>query len=153
MIVENLTGHFFPPAISAAYARKCGARVSGGTDMLLLSQKIATSHKLTLKTTNDLIELINALEGSFLAIVNVGGDRTGYKGLFSNKGHFVLAATYKNGKIGVLDPGYYDEKYDKTGRKGKITMDGNLAFCSPENLDKDAESRNPRYYIFKKVKK
>lgn len=153
MIVENMTDGFFPPEISAAFARKVGARVSGGTDMKILSKALTKSFKLEVYENNDIFDLINSLKMGYMAVVNASGNRTGYTGLFSDSGHYVVAACFDNDKqkIGVLDPGYYTGKFNKTGRKGKVEIIGNICYVSPDNLDKDATGKNPKYYIFKKA--
>jgi hypothetical protein len=146
MIVEGLTGESFPPPDAAAFAIACGARVSGGTNMGKLSQAGAEKFGLTLSRTSDEASLIAALKGGSWAIANVGGNRDGYTGLFSNGGHYVVCrGLCADGRIIVWDPGYYSGKFNVAGRKGKVEVCGNDCYVSAENLALDAANRNPRY--------
>ena len=147
MIVEGLTGKTWPPEESAKYAIKAGARITGGTDMERLSSCIAKDYGLSFKTTDDLSALIAHLPTG-MAVINVGGDRSGYTGLFSDGGHYITATGLNNGKIVIYDPGYYPGKFSKAGRGGKVSITGNEITVVPALLDKDAESRSPRYYLF-----
>ena len=149
MIVEGLTGKTWPPEESAKYAIKAGARITGGTDMERLASCIAKDYGLSFKTTDDLSALIAHLPTG-MAVINVGGDRSGYTGLFSDGGHYITATGLNNGKIVIYDPGYYPGKFSKAGRGGKVSIAGNEITVSPALLDKDAENRSPRYYLFKK---
>ncbi len=147
MIVEELTNYSFPPEKSAAYAIKIGARITGGTDMELLCACISKDFGLTYKTANDPEALKAHLSGGGVAIVNIGGDREGYVGLFSDSRHYIAAVGIKDGKIVVYDPGYYTGKFSKAGRAGKVDISGYELTVLPELLYKDAENRSPRYYL------
>ncbi len=150
MIVEALTGKVWPPNQSAAYSIQVGARVSGGTDMVRLGKSIASAYGLLLQYSNNINMLLSHLSAGGVAAVNVGGDRPGYTGLFSDGGHYVTAIGVKDGKAIIYDPGYYSGKFSKAGRSGKVTVSGNEIYVTPSLLDKDAENRNPRYYLFSK---
>lgn len=151
MIVENMTGKTFPPDRSAPYAQACGARVGGGTNMQKLLAAICRDYGLEYKATNSIAEAMAAVKAGAWAIVNVGGDRAGYTGLFSDGGHYVLVrAASPDQRLVVLDPGMYPGKYDKPGRKGGVEIRGNDILVKPADLDKDAENRSPRYYLITK---
>ena len=84
MVVETLLGYPFPLEKSADFALEHGARVPGGTDMGVLSR---------------------ALEQGSIAVANVGGDRTGHKGVFSDSGHYlVVLAEAPDGRLVLADP-------------------------------------------------
>lgn len=151
MIVENLTGQAVPPDKMAPYARKVGARVSGGTDMNILARALAKDYGLEFKTTNDESQLLKHLQAGGMAVANVGGNRPGYTGVFSDGGHYVVVAGLsQDGKVIVLDPGYYVGKFTKAGRKGKVLVQGNYCICSMAVLGKDTENRSPAYWLFSK---
>jgi len=151
MVVEGLTGQAFPPDQSAAYAIRAGARVSGGTDMRLLSSCLCRDFGLTCSKTDNADELMAHLKLGGWAIANVGGDRTGYTGLFSNEGHYIVVrGIASDGRCIVWDCGYYYGKFNKTGRAGKVTVSNNDCYVSVENLDADCANRSPRYYLFSK---
>ncbi|GEM_PF-107065 len=149
MVVEELTGKKWPPNQSAAYSIAVGARVSGGTDMKRLAACISKDFGLCHQTTSNIDILMEHLSKG-MAIVNVGGNRAGYVGLFSDSGHFITAAGMKAGKMVIHDPGYYGGKFSKAGRAGKVAISGNEIYVDPALLDKDAENRSPKYYLFYK---
>lgn len=153
MIVENLTGKSFPPAASAPYALSNGARVSGGTDMKKLSQCISRDFGLSCFESSDEKSLRSCLESGGMAIALVGGDRKNYKGVFSNSGHYIVVAEAKNNILTVLDPAKYDGKYNVNGRRGKVTVSGNLCFCSLAILLAETRYKSPKFYLFKKQSK
>lgn len=118
--------------------------------MRILSKALANRQGLKLSMSNSLKEMQSALELGGMAVVNVGGDRSGYKGVFSNGGHYIVASGYYNGKIIVVDPGYYAGKYSKSWRQGVTVLNGGVLAAAPEVIDKDAANRSPKYYIFYK---
>lgn len=148
MVVETLTDMAFPPAEAAKYAIACGARVSGGTDMRKLSQHLAEDFNLDVRTTDDADELVKHLEAGGIAIANVGGDRTGYKGVFSDGGHYLVAlGIAPDGRILLADPYLYEGKYAQPHRRSVEVVD-ELLYAPADVLDKDAENRSPRYTLF-----
>lgn len=149
MIISNLTDHVTNPKTMALYAIQKGARVSGGTDMITLSKVISIDFGLNYVTTNDENKLLQHLKYGGMAIANVGGNRPGYTGVFSDGGHFVVVAGVTGGKVIVLDPGYYTGKFNKPGRSGKVTVvQGYQCVCDISILAKDTENRSPAYWLF-----
>ena len=148
MTVEALTDQRFPPWEAALLSLSIGARVAGGTDMVRLGKAAAKQFGLVYGATNDISALMDHLENG-VAIANVGGDRPGHKGLFSDGGHYVFVAGTEDGRLAVRDPGYYPGKYDKPGRAGKAEVRGNDVLVQPAALDEDCRNRWPRYYLFK----
>ena len=112
MIIANMTGYQVDPPTIAGYAIKIGARVSGGTDMNVLAKKMCADYGgISYKTTNDENALLSHLKSGGMAVANVGGNRQGYIGVFSDGGHYVVAAGLAaDGRIIILDPGYYTGK-------------------------------------------
>jgi hypothetical protein len=154
MIVENLTAHQIGPKLMATYAINKKARVSGGTDMNTLAKAISADYGLMLDIANDELVLLAHLRKGGMAIANVGGNRTGYVGVFSDGGHYVaVAGLTDTGQIIVLDPGYYPGKFGKPGRMGKVSVSGNQCICNLSVLGKDTENRSPAYWLFSKISK
>ena len=150
ILIENLLKTPYPVTESAAFALACGARVSGGTDMQRLSRETAARGGLLVYTTDDQDMLLQALKNGGMAIANVGGDRQGYSGVFSDGGHYVVVRRVMgDGRLLVLDPYLYDSKYTTAYRAARVERVGNLLFCAPGVLHRDCENRKPRYYIFK----
>ena len=155
ILLGNLCGIDFPPNKAAEYAIKCGARVSGGTDMQLLSACIARDYGLTRTLTDDVGKLTASLKNGAVAVCNVGGDNdsTGYKGVFSTGGHYLVAVGVDDDAVLLVDPGMYDTKYSSSYRSSKVNVlsvkDGIIA-ADKAVLDGDCANRAPRYYIFQK---
>lgn len=149
MLVENLTGEPFPPERAAAYAIGAGARVSGGTDMRKLAKSLGQSFGLTVEMSDKVSRLTACLSSGGMAIANAGGDRQGYKGVFSNGGHYVAVFGLSGGQLIIGDPGLYSGKYDKPYRK-TVTVSTGLCYAEAEVLDRDCANRSPRYYLFAK---
>ena len=68
-------------------------------------------------------------------------------GLFCQQTHYVVISGAGSSFLSVLDPYLYPGKFDKPGRRGKVTLNGVTAYVSPEELDRDTK----RYYIFEKT--
>lgn len=152
MIVETIATEKFPPELSAQYAIDIGARVSGGTDMNVLGNKIAQKINLKFSVTSDINKLLAHLKKGGLAIANVGGDKGGYTGVFSSGGHYIVVGGINSeGKLIVFDPGYYIGKFNKSGRYNKVSESNFPEIYVETNvLNKDCETRYPKYYLFSK---
>lgn len=159
ILLGNLCGIDFPPDKAAEYAIKCGARISGGTDMKLLSACIARDYSLTRELTDDVDKLTASLKNGAVAVCNVGGDiKTSageviYKGVFSTGGHYLVAIGVADDAVLLVDPGMYDTRYSSEYRASKVNVlsirDGLIA-ADKAVLDGDCRTRSPRYYIFNK---
>ena len=95
--------------------------------------------------------MLEALNAGAWVIANTGGDRSGYTGLFSNGGHYVTIRGIKDGKLMVCDPGYYPGKFDRPGRKGRVSITSDGICVLPEQLDEDCKNRSPKYYLFEEA--
>ena len=150
MVVEGLTGEDAPPSMMAQYSISVGARSADGTDMRRLGQAAADRWGLTYRTSDDIGDVIEAVKRGGMVIANVGGDRSGYKGLFSNGGHYVVVVGETSGKLIVWDSGQYEGKYSTLARIDKVQGVGHDIRVLPAYLDQDCSNRQPRYYIFER---
>ncbi len=151
MIVSNLTHQTVDPRAMAAYAIRKGARVTGGTDMNTLAKALRQDYGLPFTTTNNESVLLDHLRGGGMAVTNVGGNRTGYKGVFSDGGHYIVVAGLESdGRLIVLDPGLYPGKFNLSGRVGKVKVVGNYCITDINVLGKDTENRSPAYWLFER---
>ena len=149
MVLEATTGIKLPPEKMAPYAIKVGARVIGGTDMRKLSNALAADFGIKFAEYSRVEGLVSLLKAGGIAICNVAGDRAGHKGIFSNGGHYIVAAGIAaDGRIIIYDPGLYKGKYSSAYRKKYVEVSGDRLLVSAEALDKDCEGRNPKYYLF-----
>ncbi len=151
MIVSSMTSNIVDPEAMAAYSIANGARVSGGTDMNTLADAICRDYGLTCETTSNESMLLEHLQSGGMAVANVGGDRSGWTGVFSNGGHFIVAAGYNGYTVTIMDPGYYSGKFNSTGRSGKVIVDGDLCYCDIAVLGEDTANRTPSYWLFSTV--
>lgn len=128
-----------------------GCRAASGTDMIALGRSVAKKYPVSVITSSSSEAVLKALSGDSVVIANVGGDRDGYKGVFSTGGHYiVLGEVSEDGMVDVIDPGMYNGKYMKTERQCvKVThcAAGDILTAEMSVIDKDCENRSPRYYI------
>lgn len=147
MVIENLGAGSFPPEKSVALALSSGARVSGGTDMTMLLKAVAKKYPITWSETVGFEAALSALRyEKAVVICNTTGDHGTYKGLFSDGGHYVVAAAAGEVYLTILDPYLYPGKFDTAARRGRAVVNGNLVYCTPANLKADCK----RYFIVKK---
>lgn len=147
MVIENLGAGSFPPEKSVALALSSGARVSGGTDMEKLAKAVCEKFPVKYSTTTSGDAAFSELRyNKAIVICNVKGDVGSYKGLFSDSGHYVVAAGIGEVYVTVLDPYLYPGKFDTAARRGRAVVNGNLVYCTPANLALDTK----KYYIFEK---
>lgn len=132
-----------------------GCRAASGTDMNAFGRSVAKKYPVSVITSSSADAAMRALEGDSVVIANVGGDRSGYEGVFSTGGHYiVLAEVSDDDKVDVLDPGMYSGKYAKQARQCvKVThcAAGDILTAEMSVIDKDCENRSPRYYIITRV--
>lgn len=147
MALEDLTGDKHPPEQMAAYAMGKGARVTGGTDLVRLCKAVAGEYGLLYSTASKAADALAALNRGAAVISNVGGDRTGYTGLFSTGGHYIYLRAADGATVTVWDSGYYKGKFDRTGRRGKVRVALPDLYTDMADIDRDCAGRNPRYYI------
>ena len=151
MLVENMLGISFPPEESAAFFLACGARAAVGTNLYIASRAAADRFGLDVRDTEDPGEARAFLEaGRGMVIANTYGDRPedGYTGVFSDSGHYILLTGMRDGRVSVLDPMYRPGRFDKPGRAGKVTMDGNLAWADFSVVASDCVRRP--FFLFEK---
>ncbi len=140
--VGALTGRQIPVKQMRDLAVKCGARVSGGTDMKRLTAALNKTCGVTCRQSNHLSELTAHLAKGGVAICNTAG-----RGMFSTGGHYVTVLGLMDGQLCVADPGLYAGKYGSARRRAAVTLCGDLLLTRPAVLDEDCRGRWPRYYL------
>ena len=70
--------------------------------------------------------------------------------VFSHNGHYVVAVSEeRDGRIAILDPAYWPDKYEEEGRKGLVEVkNGVMAVCDMQVLMNDTDTISPRFYLF-----
>ena len=81
-------------------AVRCGARVSGGTDMRRLTAELCRQYGLACAFSGDVSALTAHLKAGGVAICNTAG-----RGMFSTGGHYVTALGLLDGRLCIADPG------------------------------------------------
>lgn len=151
MVVENMTGATFTPAECAALAYECGACDETGTEISILAPAVCERFGLTYELTCDHGKMLQFLQqGEGLVIANSGGDREGWKGVFTRGGHFITLVSAKGRRVCALDPSLRPGKFDEEGRKGKVEVEGNKAYVDIAVLARDCDNRYPSYCLFRK---
>ena len=149
MMIENMLDIPFPLEECAELARECGAREGFGTDFYIFSKALAKRFQLKLTETEDVNEAKRFMqEQQGMVVANVQGNREGYVGVFSDGGHYILLIAAKDDRVAVLDSCYRPGRYDIPGRKGKVRMDGNVAWSTWDVIRDDCFERP--YFLFSK---
>ncbi len=148
MIVENLTESKLPPIEAVKIALDCKARDNYGTDMTILGPVVAKMFDLDYKESSDVQALLDCLDDGGMVIANAGNNYEGHVGVFTRGGHYIVVAKREGARMCILDPDLHDGKFDIPGRKGKISVTGNEAWCDLSTLILDCANRQPAYYLF-----
>lgn len=135
-------------ALKLSYETKANPRE--GTNYRRFAPAFAEKLGFDWEATCDTQRLVYCLQTGGAAVVNVGGKREGYPGLFSRVGHYIVAISQeRDGRIAILDPGYQEGRYDVEGCEGLVTMKNRvIALCDLQVLAKDAANRDPSFYLF-----
>ena len=153
MIVNHLTGETLEITECVRLSETSGANGGRGTRIHVLGPIIAEMYHLEYRTTNDIQELLQHLHSGGEAIANVGGDYDGHIGIFSHKGHFIVITSAKENTVCVLDPSFKEGKYEEEGRSDKVFIQMPFLYCSSLNLAADVLTRDPSFYLFKRIDK
>lgn len=148
ILLANMAGVEMSAEQAARYAMDNGARVEGGTDMTILCKCLVRDHGFTLELSNDAEKLVKHVAQKGWAVANVSGDRSGYTGVYSDGGHYVIVTGGTKEKLVVLDPAYYPGKFAKAGRSEKVQdIGGGVTSCAAAVLADDTKTRRPAYYL------
>lgn len=153
MVLLNSTSYSKTLAAWTTEMRNNGCRVAEGTDLAAVCKYMKSKYRFNYEITSDINKLIAHLKKGYKAVANVGN-----KGYFSSSGHFVTVAGITNtGKLIVLDPYYYTNKWTSTvnGIKRSNYFNYNTSThevqCSTSTLS--ADSRGSKYFLFTPTKK
>lgn len=148
MMVDRLTLETLTLEECTQMSIDAGANMDPGTDMEFLAPVVAEKFNLDLKTSSNTGELIECLQGGGCAILNPGGDREGYDGLFTKGGHYMVAISYNDGEFLIFDPSWSETKFHSPEREGRVREAGCFVYATPEVIIEDTENRRPRYFLF-----
>ena len=150
MVINHLTGNTLGIEECVKLSEDNGANLGRGTDMRFLGPVVAELYGLEYSETSDVYEMLEHLKNGGEAIEILIGMQNDKIGLFSRLRHYITLVSFDGKEVGVLDPSYKEGKYDVEGRKGRVRVEYPLIFCSPEELDREADKNVPVFYLFKK---
>ena len=118
-----------------------------GTEMRKLGPVMAERWALDYRESSELAELRKCLRSGGMAILNAGRSH----GLFSEGGHFLLAAAERDGMLWILDPSYSKEKYAAPHRTDAVRIKYPYVVASFADVARETKNRSPSYYLFTKI--
>ena len=150
MVADRLlTDYKFDIEDAVALSYAAGANRGIGTNFSIYSEAFAEKFDLKYVPTDDIEEVCECLRtgGAVVALVRQYGD---YISVFTHKSHYVtLVSLEEDGRFCVLDPSYFEGKYDEPGREGRVEVKGRLVFCDKQTMMAETDFRRGyRYYMF-----
>lgn len=155
MVAENMLGVSFPPEESGKFAKACGSREGFGTNLYIYSRAFARHFDLDLIETEDAEEALHFLQQKRgMVIANTQGDRPqdGYRGVFSDSGHYIVLAEAEGTTVKVWDPMYRlgSDRFEINDRHGKVRLEGTDAYADMSHIAQDCKDRP--FFLFSKKK-
>lgn len=135
-------------ALKMSYDHKANHRK--GTDYKRFAPPFAEKFGLDLEMTNDPERLRYCLRTGGAAVLHVKVDREGYVGVFSHGGHYIVAISEeRDGRIAILDPSYFEGKYEEEGRQGLVELrNGVVAISDMKVLVEETKAAPISFFLF-----
>lgn len=104
---------------------------------------------LRCERASTLEELKACLESGGAAVVLVSEVKGEHPGLFTHGGHYMaIVGIEPDGRLAILDPSYFEGKYEEEGREGKVEVkNGVIALCDAELLHHETRAKQPGAYM------
>ena len=119
-----------------------------GTDYKIYAPAFAEKLGLIYEGTKDPDRLLHCLRTGGAAVAHVTA-REGHVGLFTKKGHYIVVINEEpDGRVAILDPSYFEGKYEEEGRQGKVEMKGIVALCDLQILAEEASEPEVSFHLF-----
>lgn len=150
MVVAHQTGKELPIEEFVKLSEENLANQDLGTNMKVLGPIIAKLYGLEYVQSSDKNELIAWLRSGGEAIVHCQGDKDDHIGLFSNRGHYILATAMVGDEVQIMDPSDKPEKYEIEGRKGLVRKEVPYIYATPELVDEACYTDKIHFHMFKK---
>ena len=150
MVVNHLTGKELPVEDCVKLSEENLANQELGTNMKVLGPVIAKLYDLEYVQSSDKEEMIAWLCSGGEVIVHAQGDKDGNTGLFSNRGHYILATAMVGEEVQIMDPSDKPEKYEIESRKGKVRKEAPFIYAVPELVDEACYEDRIHFHMFKK---
>ena len=150
MMVAHQTGKILPIEDFVKLSEENLANQQLGTNMKVLGPVLAKLFDLEYVQSSDKEELIDWLKNGGEAIVHCQGDKDGHVGLFSNRGHYILATAMVGEEVQIMDPSDKPEKFEIEGRKEKVRKEEPFVYAIPELVDEACYADRIHFHMFKK---
>lgn len=153
MVVDRLcvNVHFsLEDALQLAY--DSGANHQTGTDYKQYGPAVAEKFHLEYRTTDSVEKMRECLRtgGCAVALCGKRDDDPAFTPIFTYKGHYVtVISEERDGRFCILDPEYYDGKFEEADRSGKVEVKGIFCMVSPKILLEDTKvAGNQAFHLF-----
>ena len=135
-------------AIDLSYAVKANYR--RGTSYIRFAPAFAEKLGLRMEVSDDLEDVRRCLRTGGAAVLLIQGDRDGKTGIFAHGGHYITAISEEpDGRIAILDPYFYEGKYEEEGRKGIVEVTrGKIILSEGKYIQQEASVKSKPYYMF-----
>ena len=134
MIVTAIKGTITPPEMGNLFVQYGYRSANSGTYWSAF-RWVADVFDIEYQETYSLDTAINLLKNNNYVIASVAN------GLFTSGGHFIVLVGIEGDNIKIYDPYLYSGKFDTSTRRGKVTVDGNIVYCSIDNFRNYANYR------------
>lgn len=150
MVVAHQTGNILPIEGFVKLSEENLANQELGTDMKVLGPVIAELHGLEYVQSSNVDEMIAWLKNGGEVVVHAQGDKEGCIGLFSNRGHYILATAMVGDEVQIMDPSDKEGKYEAEGRKGLVRKEVPFVYTTPELVAAACYDDRIHFHMFKK---
>ena len=135
-------------ALALSYGSKANHRK--GTDYARFAPAFAEKLGLRMEASDDLEDVRRCLRTGGAAVLLIQGDRDGKTGIFAHGGHYITAINEEpDGRIAILDPYFYEGKYEEEGRKGVVEVTrGKIILSEGKYIQQEASVKSKPYYMF-----
>jgi hypothetical protein len=137
MVVTATKGTILPPDMGDLFVRY-GYRSANNGTYYSAFRWVADTFDIEYNETYNTDTAINLLRNNNYVVVACGN------GLFTTGGHFIVLTGIDGDTISVYDPYLYAGKFDTSTRRGKVSVNGNIAYVSVSNFKNYA---NPKKFF------
>lgn len=153
MLVDRLcVNAHFPLEEALKLAYDTGANHALGTDFGIYGPAVADRFHLEYRVSDSPEELEDCLAGGgcAIALCSARRDDPGYTPVFTYKSHYITVfSRERDGRFCVLDPNYYEGKFEEADRRGKVEVRGLVCLVSRRVLMEDTEGEaERRFHLF-----
>lgn len=114
-------------------ARENGFRPNGGTAWELF-QYVADRWGLETREVKSSYEALQACKDGYFVVILCSA------GLWTTGGHYILAVGARGDQIEIYDPYLYAGKFNRNGRQGKVSVEGNSCFVQIDTFKQNSEA-------------